>query len=172
MGSPSFADIDTAHERPVKPQSLGGLSMYLCANCFVHGFCKKETTKVVSDRRIVSPDFLRDLRAFTSQLKISSDHWVDFLIDTYRDYPGRIFQDGNEVYLDTEALETPSMREWARDFLCQPVRNGAQPRPRKETRERIRVVATILATRYPFEVSMFGVRAANDNHAPSQSEKT
>ena len=150
--------------------NLGVVSMYLCANCFILGYCKKDTTKVVTDRRIADPLFLRDLRAFTSQLGISADHWVDFLIDIYRDYRGRIVQNGNEVFLNTEALEVHSMREWARDFLCKPVQDGVQPRPRTESREKIRVVATILATRYPFEASMWGVRAANDNHPPTQME--
>lgn len=140
--------------------------MNLCANCFITGYCYKETTKLVTDRYIENPDFLRDLRAFTSGLSISPDHWVDFLIDIYRDYQGRIVHEGHEAFLDTEAFEAHSIREWCRDFVCTPVQDGAQPRLRAESRERIRVLATILATRYPFEVGMFGVRAANDNRSP------
>jgi len=144
--------------------------MYLCTNCLIVGYCRKETTTVVSDQRIENPDFLRDLRAFTSQLAVSPDHWVDFLIDTYRDYRGVIAHNNQEAFLETEALEANSIREWFRDFICTPVRDGAQPRLREESRERIRVVATILATRYPFEASIWGVRPANDNRPPARQK--
>lgn len=137
--------------------------MQLCATCLTLGYCRKKNTVLVSDRQLENPDFLIDLRAFTADLKISPDHWVDFLIDTYRDYRGRIIHQGNEVFLDTEALEATSIREWLRDWACTAVPEGVRPRLREESRERIRVLATILATRFPFEASMWGVRAANDN---------
>lgn len=137
--------------------------MNLCWHCIGQGYCRKATTQLIPDNRIENPDFLIDLRAFTAGLKVSPDHWVDFLIDTYRDYRGRIIHQGNEVFLDTEALEATSIREWLRDWACVPVPEGIRPRLREESRERIRVLATILATRFPFEASMWGVRAANDN---------
>ncbi len=141
--------------------------MHLCANCLVEGFCKKRTTEMISSRRITDPNFLRDFRDFTSSLGISPDHWVDYLIDMYRDYPGRIVHNGNEVSLITNYLEADSMREWARDFLNRPIPNGVRPRSRAESHLRIGVVATILSIRYPFEVSMLGIRPANDNNPPT-----
>ncbi|MBI1393891.1 MAG: hypothetical protein GC152_14230 [Alphaproteobacteria bacterium] len=141
--------------------------MQLCPNCLAHGFCRNKTTGLVTDRKLENPDFLRDLRAFTSGLNISPDHWLDFLIDTYRDYRGRIVHQGREVFLDTEALEVTSIKEWLRDWACAPVSEGARPRLREESRERIRVLATILTTRFPFEADMWGVRAANDNEPPA-----
>lgn len=140
--------------------------MLLCANCFVLGFCRKEITTLISDKRMENPDFLVDLRAFTASLNISPDHWLDYLIDLYRDYRGRITEKGHEVYLDTEAFDLDSIREWMRDYVCSPVPAGVRPRLREESRERIRVLATILATRFPFEASMWGIRAANENRPP------
>ncbi|WP_084397123.1 hypothetical protein [Henriciella aquimarina] len=137
--------------------------MNLCWHCLGLGYCRKTTTLLVTDKRMENPDFLVDLRAFTVGLNISPDHWLDFLTDAYRDYRGRIVHQGHEVFLDTQALEAASIREWFRDWACTPVRDGAQPRLREESRERIRVLATILSTRFPFEASMWGVRAANDN---------
>ena len=145
--------------------------MHLCANCFNIGYCQKETTTLVSDHQIENPDFLKDLRAFTSELSVSPDKWIEFIADTYRDYRGRIVYKGQEVFLETEVLEVKSIREWFRDFICTPVRAGAKPRLREESRERIRLIATVLATRFPFEASTWGMRAANDNHPPNQPEQ-
>lgn len=142
------------------------MSYCLCTACIALGYCRKSTTELVPDRALENPEYLRDLRAFTSRLNISPDHWRDYLVDTYRDYRGRIVHQGQEVFLDTEALEAVSVREWFRDWACTPVPEGVWPRLREESRERIRVLATILSTRFPFAASMWGVRAANDNRPP------
>jgi len=141
--------------------------MNLCWHCINLGYCRKTTTPLITDKRMENPDFLIDLRAFASGLNISPDHWLDFLIDTYRDYRGRIVHQGREVFLDTESLEVTSIKEWLRDWACAPVSEGARPRLREESRERIRVLATILATRFPFEAGLWGMRAANDNEPPA-----
>lgn len=140
--------------------------MHLCTQCFTLGYCRKATTPLVSEKRLESPDFLIDLRAFTASLNISPDHWLDFLVDTYRDYRGRIVHRGQEVFLDLNELESKSIKTWFRDFTNKPVADGVRPRLREESRARIRILTTILATRFPHEVSMLGVRAANDNSPP------
>ncbi|GER05189.1 hypothetical protein JCM17846_28710 [Iodidimonas nitroreducens] len=127
----------------------------------------KETTKLVSDIQIENPNFLSDLRLFTSELSISPDHWLNYLVDAYRDYRGLVVFNGEEVFLNMEVFETDGIREWFRDWACAPVPEGVRPRLREESRERIRALATILSTRFPFEASMWGVRAVNDNRPPA-----
>ena len=107
------------------------------------------------------------LRNFAASLEISADHFLDYLLNLYRDYRGRIVSNGNEVFLNTEEFETDSIREWFRDWACAPVPDGVRPRLRKESRERIRLLGTILSTRFAFEAELWGVRAANDNRPPS-----
>lgn len=142
-------------------------------NCQCHRhpfFCPNTRVKLFSNAKIENPDFLRDLRDFTSSLNLSPDHWVDYLVDLYRDYQGMVTSKGTEVFLDTEAFEANSIREWFRDWACKPLAPNQEPRLREESRERIRVLATILATRFPFEASMWGVRPANDNRSPFPRE--
>ena len=143
----------------------------LVCHCRHHSYyCPRSRVELVPNAKLESREYLRDLRRFTSDLDISPDHWVDYLVDTYRDYEGVITSRGSETYLDTEAFEIDSIREWFRDWACKPVPPETEPRLREESRERIRVLATILATRFPFEASMWGVRAANDNRPPKQTE--
>lgn len=144
--------------------------MRTCKYCTSTFTCPRSRIVLVSDRKLEQPEFLVDLRAFTAGLGISPDHWLDYLIDTYRDYRGLVVFNGEDVFLDTEVFETDSIREWLRDWACSPVPEGVRPRLREESRERIRSLATILSMRFPFEASMWGVRAANDNRPPVSSE--
>lgn len=118
----------------------------------------------MDDTKLDNPEFIRDLRRYTASLGISCDQWLDFLSDTYRDYPGRIMdQTGREVFLDMEVFEEPNIRYWFRDWCNTPCGNNVVPRIRSEARERIRVLATILRAANPKAALMWGVRAANDN---------
>lgn len=144
--------------------------MTFCKHCPSVFDCPKAKVQLVSDRKLEDPEYLRDLRAFTANLNISPDHWLDYLTDTYRDYCGRIVSGGRDIYLDMEVFEVPYLREWFRDFTCTPVRDGVCPRPRADTRERVRVLATLLSTRFPFAASLWSVRAANDNYPPAENK--
>lgn len=144
--------------------------MFLCPKCICQGYCEKLQVRLVSDRKLDNPEYLRDLREFTASLGISPDHWREWLIDAYRDFRGQIVENGTEVFLDTDELETPWIREWFRDFANKPVEGGVRPRLKRGVRNRVRVFATILSTKYPFEMSMLGLRPANDNRPPVDQE--
>ena len=139
----------------------------LCARCLSLGYCKNSTRQLVRDAQLEDAEYLRDLRNFAASLEVSADHWLDYLMDMYRDFSGRIVSNGQDVFLDTEVFETDSIREWLRDWACASIPDHVRPRLREESRERIRVLATILSTRFPFEAGLWGVRAANDNRPPS-----
>lgn len=137
-----------------------------CPNCLFREFCCSIRTELVDDASLDDAEFIRDLRAFTSSLNVNDEDWHEYLADCYRDYRGWIAdQDGNEVFLDTDEFERPSIREWFRDFCCVPCPDHITPRVRQEARERVRVLATIMKARFPAEAIMWGVRAANDNIA-------
>lgn len=136
--------------------------MSLCPYCLARGYCRRLQTQIVSDDDIDNSEFIRDVREFAHKLDINDEEWREFLSNLYRDYRGRVADaDGNEIFLDMEEFERPSIREWFRDFCCRlPVRH---PHVRPEARERVRVLATILKAYNPLAASYWGVRPANDN---------
>jgi len=137
-----------------------------CVNCFTNGYCLKHQAFMATDLDINNPDFLRDLRSYVLSLGVTCDQWADYLADAYRDYAGRILDAaGQEVFLDMEVFEVPNIRYWFRDWCNTPCPETTVPRIRRETRERVRVLATILRACNPKAALMWGVRAANDNTA-------
>lgn len=142
------------------------MNYQLCPACMSVGYCPKKSVAVVSDDQLSDPDYLRDFKEFVRFLDISDCRWLEHLSNLYRDFPGWIVgPEGEEVFLDMEEFERPNIREWFRDFST-PMRDGARPRVREEARERVRILATVLSARYPFDAMLWGVRVANDNRAP------
>lgn len=140
--------------------------MPCCPICPCRDYCRQRRTEIVTDTQLDDAEFIRDLRAHTSSLNVNDEGWRDYLTDCYRDYRGWISdRDGNEVFLDMDELERPSIREWFRDFCCRPCPDHVTPHVRKEAWERVRIVATIMKAKFPAEAIMWGVRAANDNCA-------
>ena len=143
------------------------MTIFLCSECRLNGYCRRIVAPVVSDDQLKSPEYIRDLRNFAASRGVTAESWLDHLADLYRDYPGWIIgPDGQEELLDLEQFERPHIREWFRDFcngVCPP---DVTPRVRVEARERVRILATILAARYPVDAMLWGVRPANDNRAP------
>lgn len=138
--------------------------MDLCLYCLSNGYCRKLITPLVTDAELADPEFIRDLRNFASRLPLSYCDWLDGLSDLYKDYPGWIMgPDDKEVMLDMEQFEQPNIQYWFRDFCCTPCPPNVTPRVRKEARERVRVLATILRARFHGDALMWGLRAANDN---------
>ena len=136
--------------------------MQLCSLCLRLGYCRKLTSFLVSDAELSNPNFVADLRRYTASLDIDPGEWHDALTDKYRDYPGRIIgPDGQEVMLDMEQFELPHIREWFRDYVCNPCPPGKTPRLRRENKERVRILATIMRAVAPMEALTWG--AANDN---------
>ncbi|WBQ11208.1 hypothetical protein L2D01_05350 [Hyphomonadaceae bacterium ML37] len=116
----------------------------------------------MSDQELADPQFLAGVRATARALRVSPSDWLDRIYDFYRDFDGVIVDaKRNEVFLDLEVFETDHIREWFRDWICKPMAEGVRPRLRGESKERIRIIATILRAQFPFDTIQW--LAANDN---------
>lgn len=141
--------------------------MLCCAKCLAKGFCRKLATPIFRDSELKRTLFQPDLRAFlvayTFKHHLLPSQWHEHLCGLYRDYRGWIKgEDGQEVFLDMSVFEVDHIREWFRDYI-QIVPNGVETRLRGESKERVRVLATIMRAYYPAEANLWGIRAANDN---------
>lgn len=138
--------------------------MYFCLACLSSGRCLKKIALTVSDDELRNPKFLTDVRLSARKKNVSSHRWLDYLCSLYRDYDGTIFDhDGKEVLLDLEAFESVQIREWFRSWISAPDAGDKPPRLRSESRERVRLLATILRAAFPGEARLWGVEPANDN---------
>lgn len=142
------------------------------AGCDKPGICVGCSARLASDRELDNPDFIRDLRNYAVRLPISSRHWREALNDMYRDYRGCIVdpQTRSAVYLDMEEFERPNIREWFRDF-CSRVPADASPYVTAATRERARILATVLRASDPAGTMLWGMRPANDNDPADEPEQ-
>lgn len=117
--------------------------MASCSLCIIENTCTQ--SRLVTDRELSDPAFIRRLRDDCYRLNISSYQWLDFLTDQYRDLRGCIVDErGRTVFLDMDVFEVPHIRDWFRDFCCTPCPPHITPYVRGEARERVRVLATIL----------------------------
>ena len=142
---------------------------FVCVKCSLLGYCNKKPVRLVTDAELSNPQFLKGVRATARALNYSPSDWLDRIYDFYRDFDGMIV-DANceEVYLDLEVFETESIREWFRDWILKPMAEGVRPRLRGESKERIRIIATILRAQFPFDTIHWLV--ANDNF-PDPNQK-
>lgn len=149
--------------------------MTLCPACIQKGLCRKRPSLIVAEHELTAA-FVQDARNFayrlTQETGLTAGEWIDYLVNAYRDHPGRIVDHtGREVWLDTDVLERPypedadgwfdatdeaeyDHRTWYRDNLMQPC--GA--RPRRDNAHRLIVVLSILRARYPLDAMLWGVR--------------
>lgn len=140
------------------------MSVSLCGQCYLQGYCRRLQSRIIADAEL-TPAFVRDVRAHMRGLGIGADRWASFLIEAYRDYPGRIIDAaGKEAMLDTAVLDTPNIRYWFRD-LCRPLPPGVRPRLKQAARERFRVAASILRALHPVPALLWGREIANDADA-------
>ena len=138
--------------------------MLLCSKCIAHGYCARIVNFLVSDDELSNRFFVADVRKTTSRLNLSASEWMEFVHDIYRDYIGTIVdQSGREVFVDTTHFDFPHAREWFRDWVCTPPRSNNGVRLRREARERVRALATIVRASYPERAITWGLRPANDN---------
>lgn len=144
--------------------------MHFCVPCRLLGYCQRIKTPHVTDDELANPEFVRDLRATAYDEGVSDSEWHDHVTDLYRDMRGWVVDEEsaheNEVLLDMRNFDIPSIREWFRDWCCEPCPPEVTPRVRPEAKERVRVLATILRGTYPVRASLWGVRPANNNRPP------
>jgi hypothetical protein len=104
-----------------------------------------ERTRLVTDRELADPAFIRSLRDLCCALNVLSYHRLDSLTDLYRDAHGCIVDEaGRKVLLDMEVFEVPHIRDWFRDFCCTSCPPHIAPYVRGEAKERVRVLPTVL----------------------------
>ena len=132
------------------------------------GYCGAKIIRLVTDDELSQPQFVRGLRATARALGYSASEWVDRLSDIYRDFDGVIIDEyGNEVMLDLEVFEFEHARTWYRDQINTPMAEGVSPRLRAESKERLRILGTVLRMVFPGEA--LGWLAANDNQPISRT---
>ena len=136
--------------------------MKLCSTCLDNAYRRARLVMMFTDAEITNPAFIVDFRAFASSLGISPERWPDYAVDLYRDFDGFIRDyEGHLIRLNTQHLEV--YPEWWRDWVNTPVEPGIVPRLRKESKARVRVLATILKIAFPDEAAGWGLAPANDN---------
>ncbi len=132
-------------------------------------FQNTNNVNLTTDQQLHDINYLIDLKVSAYFAPANNEQLREFFMDTYRDFKGYVIGFDNEpVWLQTNELEIPHWREWARDFRKLPV-PGAKYRIRCEAFERVRVISTILKMRYPEESKFWGkhIVAANDNNPDS-----
>jgi hypothetical protein len=131
------------------------------------GYCGAIIIRLVTDDELSQPQFVRGLRATALAMGYSASEWVDRLSDIYRDFDGVIIDEyGNELMLDLEVFEFEHGRTWFRDQINAPMAEGVSPRLRAESKERLRILGTVLKMVFPREALSW--LAANDNHPISR----
>lgn len=162
--------------------------MTLCTSCFMVGYCKRLHASVVTDEELQNIDFVNDVLNYAQILKLKPSDWRPYLTRAYADYNGRIFgTNGEEEFLDMDVFEVSdevlfasndttqasrqltiannAIRDWFDYWLC-----NSNPREHNHfspcTRERLRVVGTILRANDPDEAQFWGLKGktANDNY--------
>lgn len=159
---------------------------YEC-RCKIDGFCPLLFTRLVSDKELANPKFIRDVRNFIYSLGLSPKECKQYLTDEYAAFRGVIIDRcGCVIQLDLEIFEVdedtlfkPSEEKdsahevtlqnnrytnWFEEWCCTPCPEDVEPRVHKEARERVRVLATILRSRNEGASLRWGKEPpANDN---------
>lgn len=138
--------------------------MNLCLDCLPKGFCTELRTQLVSDIELADWRFRSDVRRKAHSLGYTPVEWVEAIHDLYSQYPGWVIgSDGREAFLAMEEFEKPFIREWFRDWVCSLPSNPETQRLNGASKERIRILATILRAHFPVEAMLWGKEIANDN---------
>ncbi|MDH5721904.1 MAG: hypothetical protein OEY94_01100 [Alphaproteobacteria bacterium] len=139
---------------------------------------------LVTDAELKNPEFVRDVRNFACAMGLQPSDWKPFLTDELEAYPGKIInRHYQEVELNLELFElddetilhsdsktlanaNDNVCEWFETWCCTPCPDGKRSRLNEETKEKFRIVATILRARNPGAAQFWGLKgkAANDNN--------
>ncbi len=139
--------------------------MNRCIECSYFSIDRIRRSLMVSNDEIANPEFIRDGRATCLAQNQRAEHWIEYVNDLYRDYPGCIVDgEGHRVSLNMEVFEREHIRSWFDDFANTPCPPSVKPRVRGIARPRVRVLLTIMRASFPEEAKHWGVREpANDN---------
>lgn len=143
----------------------------LCPECQMSGVCKTMQTRIVTDKEMDDPEFIRDVRANALAENIPAAKWLDHLYDLYCGYIGTIIDAQREEVMldldrhfdDDDAVSRRRIINWFSEVCCSGCATTVKPRVRREARERFRILATLLRATHPKQSMMWGRRPANDN---------
>lgn len=114
------------------------------------------TVCITTDAELADQAFLFDARSFVANLRVPRRRMLDWLADGLRDSEAQLVDDdGNLAYVDLELLELDGIDDWFKDWAKRPMK-GIALRVRSESRERIRVVTTIMRMIFPKETRCWG----------------
>jgi hypothetical protein len=116
----------------------------------------KYVVRITTDEELGNPVYLFDARAFAAKLRVPRRRLLDYLADGLRDSDAELEDEyGNAAQVDFELLELDGIEDWFKDWVRRPA-PGVLCRVRAESRERIRVLTTILRLIFPKETSVWG----------------
>ncbi|MEL6824773.1 MAG: hypothetical protein AAFN91_00890 [Pseudomonadota bacterium] len=126
------------------------------------------TCFVFNDAELQSPELIRKVRALAAKTIPEPRNGVDFVADCLRDLPEVQFVNSIGQYVDIDlSIFEPTdnqidlgdaerisarMADWF-EYICSPVPDHVTPYVLPHTKERFRVLATILIALHPIEVS-------------------
>ena len=111
---------------------------------------------IVTDEELDDPYFLADVKTFAWKLRIPHRRFRDWFVDGVRDSEVELVDVfGNPADFNYEEIEREHVELWFRDWAKRPARH-IHPRLRRESRERIRLIATMLRMIFPKETSVWG----------------
>jgi hypothetical protein len=157
-----------------------------CRDCLAEGICPLLFARLVSDKELGNPKFIRDVRNFAYLVGKLPSEWKEYLNDEYAAFRGiiidkcgcvveldlEIFEvDDDTIFMPSEEDESASnvtlqnnrFTNWFEEWCCTPCPEDVKPTVRKESRERVRVLATILRCRNEGASLLWGKEPANDN---------
>ena len=109
-----------------------------------YGFYVNGIIPVVTEAQIMRPGFVRATKNYSASLGVPWRNWHGFVTDFYRDVPVIFINDRmQEVHLNMEVFETPSIDYWFRDFV-KPVPDDVNPIVRREAKGRVIILATLM----------------------------
>ena len=112
--------------------------------------------RLVTDEELDNPCLLRDAKTFASKMRVPRRSFVDWLVDGVRDAKAVLLDNEDRpVSIDYDVIERDHIDLWFRDWAKRPEAH-INPRVRAESRERVRLVVTMLRMIFPKESSVWG----------------
>ena len=118
---------------------------------------RSPTVYLVTDAELANDLLLADCQDFLRKIRHPRRRFVDWLVDGVRDSSARLLDGtGNPVEIDYDYLEKDHFDLWVRDWIT--LRSPeVRRRVRAESRERVRLVITMLRMIFPRESAAWGL---------------